>query len=363
VARAVQYFHDHTGEDGSPRPIIHRDLTPANVLFDRDGKPHVADFGLARILPRDTTQSCEQGIVGNFPYIAPETMQGHFSRRTDVYSLGAILYEMLTGRPPFRGATPLETLWQVQEMEPMPPRKLNPAVDPRLNRICLRCLAKDPVHRYQSAADLITDLERYLNDEWVPDEPLSQWVKRQITFRIRFDQAEVWSRIALRVAGYTFLGHALFYLLLQASPSTAACWLWFLGFELIGKAILWLSLRSERRLHPASRGVLLNWAGAVVADLVLFSLFCPPGGTAVPEVVVGVYPAWMTVHGLMWFMEARTYWGRFYLVGVLFFVTAALMPLRLDLAPLILGVVNGAALVWIGLGLRRVEAEQPKPPA
>lgn len=360
VARAVRYFHDHKGEDGSPKPIIHRDLTPANVLFDKHGRPHVADFGLARILPRDTSQSYEQGIVGNFPYIAPEMAKGLFSRRSDIYGLGAILYEILTGRPPFRGATPLDTLCQVQEMEPVPPRKLNPAVDPRLQRICLRCLEKDPAFRYQSAAELIADLERYRNGERVPGEPLSQWVTRQISFRTHFDQAVVWSRIALLAASYSFLGHALMYLLLQAGPSTAACWLWFMSFELIGKLIPWLSLHSQRQLHPVSRGVLLNWAGAMVADAVLFSLFCPPGGMAVPEVVVRVYPAWMTVHGLMWFMEARNYWGRFYLVGVVFFVTAALMPLRLDLAPLLMGVVNGAALTWIALGLRRIAAEETK---
>jgi serine/threonine protein kinase len=362
VAQAVQYFHDHKGEDGRPKPIIHRDLTPANILFDRDGRPHVTDFGLARILPRDTTQSFEQGIVGTFPYVAPELAKGQFSRRSDIYGLGAILYEMLTGRPPFRGTTPLETLWQVQEMEPVPPRVLNPAVDRRLERICLRCLAKDPAHRYQSAGELIADLERYRNGERVPGEPLWQWLKRQIAFRTHFGQAEAWSRIALVAAGYSLLGHALMYLLLRSGPSTAACWLWYVGFESIGLLIPWLMLWPQRQLHPVSRGVLLNWVGAVLADTVLFSLFCPPGGTAVPEVVVRVYPVWMTANGLMWFMEARSYWGRFYLVGLGFFVAAALMPLSIDLAPLILGFVNCAALTWLALGLRRIAAEQAKPP-
>jgi serine/threonine-protein kinase len=360
VARAVQYLHDHKGEDGSPQPIIHRDLTPANVLFDHDGKPHVADFGLARILPRDTTQSYDQGIVGNFPYIAPEMAKGQFSRRSDIYGLGAVLYEMLTGRPPFRGATPLETLWQVQEMEPVPPRVLNPAVDRRLERICLRCLAKDPAHRYQSAGELIADLERYRNGERVPGEPFWQWLKRQITFRTHFGQAEVWSRIALVTAVYSLLGHTLMYLLLQSGPSTAVCWLWYAGFELFGLLTPWLMLQPQRLLHPVSRGVLLNWVGAVLSDTVFFILFCPPWGTAVPEVVVRVYPVWMAANGLMWFMEARMYWGRFYLVGVIFFATAALMPLCIDLAPLILGAVNGAALAWIALGLRRIAAEQAK---
>jgi hypothetical protein len=362
VARAVQYFHDHKGEDGTPKPIIHRDLTPANVLFDRDGRPHVADFGLARILPRDTTQSYEQGIVGNFPYIAPEMAKGLFSRRSDVYGLGAILYEMLTGRPPFRGATPLETLWQVQAMEPVPPRKLNPAVDPRLQRICLRCLEKDPAYRYQSAAELIADLERYRNGERVPGEPLSQWVKRQVTFRTHFDQAAVWGRVVLILAGVTLVMHGTMYLLLQAGPPAGVYWLWLVGFELLGNWVPWLLVRSRRRLQPVERGLLLNWALAIVADLLLFSLVCPPWGPAVPAVIVRVYPAWVTVDGLMWCMEARDYWGRFYLIGGAFFLVAALMPLCLDMAPLIWGAVNAAALTWTALGLRRIAAEQAGQP-
>jgi serine/threonine protein kinase len=362
VAQAVQYFHDLKGEDGRPKPVIHRDLKPANILFDHDSKPHVADFGLARILPRDTTQSYEQGVVGTFPYMAPELVKGQFSRSSDIYGLGAILYEMLTGRPPFRGATPLETLWQVQEMQPVPPRVLNPSVDRRLELICLRCLAKDPAHRYPTVGDLIADLERYRNGDRGDSEPLWQWLKRQITFRTLFDQAGVWSRIALLEAGYSLLGHALMYLLLQLGPPTAVYWLWLAGFESIGLLIPWLMFRSRRQLHTVSRGLLLNWAGAVLADAVVFSLFCPPWGTAAPEVIVQVYPVWIAVHGLMWFMEARIYWGRFYLVGMIFFVTAALMPLRLDLAPLTMGVVNGTALTWIALGLRRIAAEQAKQP-
>src|SRR5262249_9735385 len=124
VARAVQFFHDQRDTDGNPKAIIHRDLTPGNILLDAAGNPRVADFGLARILPADASRSYEQGIVGTFPYIAPEMVEGQFTRLSDVYGLGAILYEMLTGRPPFRGETPLDTIHQVVEMEPVPPRKL-----------------------------------------------------------------------------------------------------------------------------------------------------------------------------------------------------------------------------------------------
>jgi serine/threonine-protein kinase len=330
--------------------------------LDAAGNPRVADFGLARILPADASRSYEQGIVGNFPYIAPEMVEGQFSRLSDVYGLGAILYEMLTGRPPFRGETPLDTIHQVVEMEPVPPRKLNPSVDPDLQYICMKCLEKKPEYRYASAADLAADLQHYLNGEQIPGLGLWEWARRQITYTAHFEQLALWGRIVHWLALYSLMGHTLMYILLRSGPSTGLCWLWFFGFELGGKLIPWFSLRSERRLDRMERGLLLHWVGGVIADLLLFSLFCPPFGTAVPETVVQVYPAWMTVHGLMWFMEARLYWGRFYLVGLGFFAAVPVLSHWAEVSPLLFGLVNGAALTWLGFGVRRLAREQAERP-
>ena len=160
LAEAVQYAH--------AQGILHRDLKPSNVLVDTGGRPRITDFGLARPLEGDAGTTAAGTVMGTPAYMPPEQAAGQhdkLSPASDVYSLGAILYELLTGRPPFRGGNQMETVRMVLEEEPAPPRELNPQIGRELEAICLRCLEKEPAKRYGSAAELSGELERFLRGE------------------------------------------------------------------------------------------------------------------------------------------------------------------------------------------------------
>jgi eukaryotic-like serine/threonine-protein kinase len=183
VARAVHHAHQ--------RGIIHRDLKPANILLDADSQPHVTDFGLARRTDGDSGLTQSGAIVGTPSYMAPEQAAGRKGVTTavDVYSLGAILYELLTGRPPFRAETPLDTLMQVLERQPEPPRAVNPKVDRDLELVCLKCLSKEPVQRYGSAEALAAELEHWAAGEPVTVRPPSLGVLMRLWLRQNFGAA------------------------------------------------------------------------------------------------------------------------------------------------------------------------------
>src|SRR5262249_5929281 len=160
LARAVHYTHT--------RGILHRDLKPNNVLLTTDGTPKITDFGLAKVLDADLGQTRPDTLLGTPSYMAPEQAAGGtmtVGTPADVYSLGAILYELLTGRPPFRGATALETLELVRNSEPVPVRRLQRSVSPDLETVCLKCLEKEPGKRYPSAEALAGDLARFLDGQ------------------------------------------------------------------------------------------------------------------------------------------------------------------------------------------------------
>lgn len=162
LARAMHYAHQ--GQ------VIHRDLKPGNVLLSADGTPKITDFGLAKQLDTDSAQTRTGALMGSPSYIAPEQASGktrQIGPATDVYSLGAILYEMLTGRPPFRSENVMKTLMQVMEQPPERPRLLQRQVDASLEAICLKCLEKAPQDRYPSAEALADDLAAYLRGEVV----------------------------------------------------------------------------------------------------------------------------------------------------------------------------------------------------
>jgi serine/threonine-protein kinase len=168
IALAIEHAHQHG--------VIHRDLKPSNVLVDRMGAPRIIDFGLAKLITHDASLTASGTALGTPSYMAPEQATGGAARSgagVDVYGLGAILYELLTGRPPFRAGTVVATLARVVSEPPVPPRLLDAGVSRNLEAICLKCLAKDPADRYPSARALADDLDRVL-------EGGSAWARRRI---------------------------------------------------------------------------------------------------------------------------------------------------------------------------------------
>jgi serine/threonine protein kinase/tetratricopeptide (TPR) repeat protein len=160
LARTIHYAHEHG--------ILHRDIKPGNILLDDKGEPHLTDFGLARLVETESTVTRTMEVLGTPSYMAPEQAAGNnarVSRATDVYGLGAVFYQLLTGYPPFAGGTTYETIRLLLETEPRQPRLWNPRIDRDLSTVCLKCLEKDPHGRYSSALALAEDLERWLRHE------------------------------------------------------------------------------------------------------------------------------------------------------------------------------------------------------
>src|SRR6266498_4123395 len=187
LARTVSYAHEHR--------ILHRDIKPGNILLDATGEPHLTDFGLARLVETESTVTRTMEVLGTPSYMAPEQAVGNnagVTGATDIYGLGAVFYQLLTGHPPFAGGTTFETVRLVLDTEPRQPRLWNPKVDRDLSTICLKCLEKDPKRRYSSALALAEDLERWLRHEpiWARYTGIftrgKKWLRRNPTTALLF---------------------------------------------------------------------------------------------------------------------------------------------------------------------------------
>jgi serine/threonine-protein kinase len=182
AAQLAEALH-HAHEQG----VVHRDLKPANVLVDVQGRPHIADFGLAKLMAETGAHNPDANILGTPAYMSPEQARGdarHVDCRADVYGLGALLYQMLSGAAPFAGDI-ATILRQVIHVEPRSPRRVRPSVPRDLETICLKAMAKDPVHRYASAQEMAVDLRRYLRGEPIQARPAGRlarswrWLRRR----------------------------------------------------------------------------------------------------------------------------------------------------------------------------------------
>ena len=202
VAIGIAYAHQ--------QGVVHRDLKPSNILIDLTGQPRISDFGLAKRVGMNSSSTARGEILGTPSYMPPEQAQGNIDQigpLSDVYSLGAVLYAALTGSPPFQSASPLETVRQVIELEPVAPRKFNPAIPQDLETITLKCLEKEPARRYPNAQAFADDLERYLDGHPITARPISQferiwrWANRRRDLSLMFV-----ALIVFAVAGATTIG-------------------------------------------------------------------------------------------------------------------------------------------------------------
>jgi serine/threonine-protein kinase len=286
LARTIHAAHQ--------RGIVHRDLKPANVLLAADGTPKITDFGLAKQLDSEARRTHSGAILGTPSYMAPEQAEGRsreISPATDVYALGAILYELLTGRPPFRGPTLLDTLEQVRSLEPVPPSHLQPKVPRDLETICLQALNKDPARRYGSAAALADDLHRFLAGEPIAGRRPSivaqaaRWLRRPERIR---DAGVIMILNGVVRTGLAFSALTTFAANASAGTIDAArcallVWVWALCLVLF-----WAGWRAMQHNWVALCGGLVVALVYLATKLPVIWISQDPGGQGLPAALVTV---------------------------------------------------------------------------
>ena len=349
VARGVQHAHEHG--------VLHRDLKPSNILLrpispDDSGtglpyEPKISDFGLAKLIDRVESLTRTGAIVGTPSYMAPEqaTNRKDITCAADVYSLGAILYELLTGRPPFRASNAVDTLLMVMEQEAIPPRDLNPTVDRDLELIALKCLQKPPELRYANAADLANDLDAYLKGEHLSVQGnFGAFVSRLLRETHHAPVLENW--------GLLWVWHSavIFVLCLVTQFMDWAKIESHLGYLLVwGAGLLtwgWIFWRLRRRGGPVlfvERQIAHAWAAGTTSSIGLFVLEvlqnAPP---------LSLAPVLPVLAGMVFFFKAGTLSGQFYVWVAAYFATAIYMALLPGTGHIVFGLVSALSFLVPG---------------
>jgi hypothetical protein len=353
IARAVDFAH-RAG-------VLHRDLKPSNILIDRQGRPLVGDFGLAKRIDIEAGLTLSGMLVGTPSYMAPEQATGRPEKvgpAGDVYGLGAILYQMLTGRPPFQAATALDTLLLVREQDPIPPRLLNPKVDRELEMIALKCLQKPPDLRYPTAATLAGDLEAYL-----AGEPISIRSGRLTEVAARL-LGETHHAPVLENWGLLWIWHSLVVVVLCVLTNVLQ-WrgvttrgpyllIWTVGLG-TWAAIFWALRRRGGPVTFVERQIAHLWASSVIACTMLYLVEWLLGLR-----VLALSPVLAVHSGMIFVGKAGILSGTFYIQAAALFLTAIVMALVPSVGVSIFGVVSGLCFCVPGVKyyLRRVRTDR-----
>ena len=357
ICRAIHYAHE--------RGVLHRDLKPSNILIDEEGRPHVSDFGLAKRVEAEEHLTLSGAVLGTPSYMAPEQAagkRGNLGPASDVYSLGTILYQMLTGRPPFQAATPVETVLLVLEQEPLPPRLLNPRADRELEMIALKCLQKPPELRYGTAKALADDLDAYLADE--PTAARSGMFSSVLARAFR----ETHHATVLENWGVLWMWHSLALLitclltnLLQWRGTTSpfpylALWTAGLG---TWATIFWTLRRRSGPVTFVERQIAHVWASSMISIGLLF----------VVEMILGMpvltlSPVLALSSGMIFLVKAGMLTGQFYFQAAALFATAigmaVLQRMQIPLGITLFGIVSAACFFIPGLKYYRQRTRETR---
>jgi len=363
LARAVQHAHEHG--------IIHRDLKPANILLARAPDRHsdslpfvpkIADFGLAKRMDVQLNHTQTGAVLGTPNYMAPEQAAGasEIGPAVDIYALGVILYELLTGRPPFSGSSVLQTLEQVRSNDAVSPRLLQPMIPRDLDIICLKCLQKMPQDRYATAGELAADLQAFLEGEPIRARGFSVvgQVARAVQHVSYSEHFGLWSKVILMLAPAPLLVSVIVFLLTWNTPRFPLAMANTTAITMSLVQIIMLAAnRGHMRLVPSTqrRQIATVWIGHTIAGLLLWFIIWYATPADHPEQLLLIYPCWMVLVGMAYLGLAAEV-GTNYVVGTVCMLMGLLTVFIPHAAPLLLAAFATANITTQGMMLRRMNS-------